>query len=317
MIKIYINSYLIKISIFLTISLLSIENSKAQELFIGSGAEFYLKANTSFTTNNTIVTKDPMGNFSVEAGNNWGSVSEYVNGEVTVKGSGDTKIPVGDNLVYAPVIVTHSTDIVASYVNNSPSNGANGIDVDAVGNVEYWKLTGNAIITLPWNDNSNITDLVDNTGGTLNAVALVGLDNGIWNLVSASQTNIVTGDLLNGDVTSDVNNEVNLDSFTEYTFGIDHQAVLSIKELFVTNGITILSNPVKNYESHIRFQVENDMRNLDVILYDIAGRKIKSYKQINTLGRIGSIPKPNIKTGLYFLKFNFEGKQGTKKIIIE
>jgi len=315
--KNYLKPYFFKISILLCFALISIENGVAQEIYIGSGAEFYLKANTNFTTSNTVITKDPMGKFSVEAGNNWGSVSEYVAGEVTAKGSGDTKIPVGNNGVYAPVVATHSTDVVASYMNSSPSSGANGVNVDAVGIVEYWKLTGNAIITLPWNDNSNITDLVNNNGGSLNAVALVGLDNGVWNLLSATQTNIVSGDLLNGDVTSDVNNEVDLNSFSEFTFGIDRQVVLSVNDLFLTNGIQILSNPIKNYESNIRFQVENDMQNLNVVLYDITGRIIKSYNQINTVGRSGIIPKPNLKSGLYFLKFDFEGKQGVKKIIIE
>ncbi len=317
MMKNYSKSYLFKISIFLMFTFISFEKLSAQELFVGSGAEFYLKANTNFTTSNTVVTKDPMGNFTVEAGNNWGSDSEYVDGEIIAKGSGDTKIPVGNNGVYAPVVATHTSDVVASYINGSPTAGANGVDVDAVTDVEYWKLTGNAIITLPWNDNSNITDLVNNNGGNLNAVAVVGLDNGTWNLVNATQTNTVTGDLLNGDVTSDINDELNLNNFTEFTFGIDHQVVLSINELFLTNGIQILSNPIKNFESTIRFQVENDMQNLNIILYDITGRNLGSYNQINTFGRIGSIPKPDLKSGLYFIKFDFEGKQGVKKIIIE
>ncbi len=250
-----------------------------------------------------------------------GSAAEYVNGEVNVKGSGDTKIPIGNNGVYAPVIASHTGDMIASYVNSPPSSGANGVDVDAVLDVEYWKLTGNAIITLPWNDNSNITDLVNNNGGSLNAVAIVGLDSGIWNLVSATQTNTITGDLLNGDVTSDVtsdvNNNVNLDGFSEFTFGIDHQAALSVNELFLTNGIQILSNLIKNYENNIRFQVENEIQGFNVELYDIRGRKIKSYNQINTLNKKGSISKPELNSGLYFLKFDYEGKQGVKKIIIE
>ncbi len=317
MMKNYFKFYVFRTSFLLLFTFLSIQNSSAQELFVGSGSEFYLQKNTNFTTSSTIVTVNSSGKFIVEADNNWGSATEYVNGEVTVKGSGDTKIPIGNNGVYAPVNASHTGDMLASYVNNSPSSGTNGVGVDAVADVEYWKLTGNAIITLPWNDNSNITDLVNNNGGNLNAVSVVGLGSGTWNLVSATQTNTVTGDLLNGDVTSDINNEVNLDGFSEFTFGIDHQVALSINELFLTNGIQILSNPIKIHEGSIRFQVENEMQGLNVILYDITGRKIKSYNQINTFNKKGSILKPNLESGLYFLKFDFEGKQGVKKIIIE
>ena len=56
----------------------------------------------------------------------------------------------------------------------------------------------------------------------------------------------VTGDLQNGDVTSDANNEVNLNGFTQFTFGIDHQVVLSIKDQTLSNGIKMVSNPVKS-----------------------------------------------------------------------
>lgn len=314
--KKYFKTYVFRISFLLFFAFFSIQSSKAQELFVGAGSEFYLQKNTNFTTSSTVVTVNSSGKFIVEADSDWGSETEYVNGEVTALGSGESKLPIGNNGVFAPVIANHTGNIIASYVNSSPSSGVNGVDVDAVADVEYWKLSGNAIITLPWNDNSNITDLVNNNGGNINAVAIVGLDSGTWNLVSATQTNTITGDLLNGNVTSDINNEVNLDSYSEFTFGIDHQAALSINELFLTNGIQIISNPIKNYESSIRFIVESDMQGLNVVLYDITGRKLKSY-QINTFNKKGSILKPSLKSGLYFLKFDYEGKQGVKKIIIE
>jgi Secretion system C-terminal sorting domain len=313
----YTKSYFFKISILITVALLSIENGKTQELYLGSSAEFYLKANTNFTTSNTVVTKDIMGKFSVEAGNTWGSVSEYVDGEVTAIGSGDTKIPVGNNGVYAPVIATHSTDVIASYINSSPTSGTNGVDVDAVANVEYWELTGNAIVTLPWNNNSDITNLVNNNGGVLSSVAIVGYNSGIWNLVSATQTNTVTGDLLNGDVTSDINNEVVLNNFSQFTFGIDRQAVLSTDDLFLLTGINLLSNPVSENENTIRFKASNDLIDLKVTLYDYMGRKIRYYDNIKTTNGIGYLQKPNLQSGIYLLRFEFEGKQGVKKIILE
>ena len=314
--KYYIKAYRFRITMLL-FTLFFLQNVKAQELYVGSGATFFLKSNTTFTTSNTLVTLDPAGKFSVEAGNDWGSETEYVNGEVEAKGQGETKLPTGNNGVYAPVIVDHSTNVKAAYVNNAPSSGANGVDVNAVSDIAYWKLSGNAVVTLPWNESSNMTDFVNNNGGNLNAISIVGLDNGMWNLVSATQTNVVKGDLLKGQVKSDPNNEVNLDAYSEFTFGIDHQEALSINNLFLTNDIQIVSNPIKSYESSIRFTADNDMRDLQLELFDMTGTKIKTYYPVNTYNRNGSIEKPNLRAGLYFLKFYHEGKQGVKKLIIE
>lgn len=302
---------------FLVLFLFTVHFGFTQELYVGSNSEFHLKKDMDFTTSNTLVTVEGSGIFSLEAENDWGSDQEYVNGKVTVYGNGETKLPIGNNGVYAMVKAIHTGKIVAEYFNTSPLNGTNGINVDAVADVEYWELSGNAVITLPWNSNSDMTSLVNNNGGVLNSVAIVGYESGIWNLVSNSQTNVVTGDLLNGDVGSDINNEVDLNNFSQFTFGIDHQAVLSINDLFLSTGIDLLSNPIKTYESTIRFKASNGLIDLKASLYDITGRELKYYDDINISNGIGSLEKPNLKSGLYFLKFDHQGKQGVKKIIIE
>lgn len=307
----------IKVITLLVLTFFTSQITLSQELYVGAGSEFYLKNNTDFTTSNTVVTVVSSGKFSVEADNDWGSEQEYVDGEVTVYGSGETKLPIGNNSIYAPVFANHTGNIVASYLNSSPTSGTNGINVDAVSNVEYWKLTGNAIITLPWNSASDITTLVNDNGGNLSSVAIVGLETGVWNLVSATQTNVVTGDLTNGDVTSDNANEVVLNDFSQFTFGIDHQVVLAIDDLFLSNGINLISNPIKINAESIRFTSANDLSGLEVTLFDIMGRKIHSYKNISTHNRIGTLEKPNLKSGIYLLKFDHDGKQGVKKIIIE
>ena len=304
-------------TIFILLFLFTFQFGFSQELYVGSNSEFYLKKDTDFTTSSTIVTVDPDGIFSVEVGNSWGSELEYVNGKVTSVGVGSTKLPIGKDGVYAPVNAEHTGKIVVEYFNDPAMNGTNGTDVDAVANVEYWELNGNAVITLPWNDGSDITSLVNNNGGSLNSVAIVGYDNGVWNLISATQTNTVTGDLLNGDVTSDINNEVNLNNFSQFTFGIDHQIVLSTNDLFLSTGISLLSNPVKATESSIRFKASNELLDLKATLYDMTGRQIRAYNNIKIFNGQGDLQKPNLQSGLYFLKFDYEGKQGVKKIIIE
>ena len=317
MVKKYFKPYFFRINVLLFFALLSFQKGESQELYIGSGGQFFLKSNTDFTTSSTLVSVVNNGEFILEAGSDWGSDTEYVEGSVSVTGSGDTKLPTGDNGVYAPVFAEHTGNIAASYVNSAPTSGSNGSNVDAVANVEYWELTGNAVITLPWNSSSNISDLVNNNGGKLSSVAIVGYDNGTWDLISSTETNTVTGDLQDGDVTSDANNEVNLNGFTQFTFGIDHQVVLSIKDQTLSNGIKMVSNPVKSTDEQIQFITKNEMKDLQITLYDINGRQIKVYDNLKTSGNIGAINKPNLKSGIYLMKFVHEGKQGVKKIIIE
>lgn len=303
----------------LVAGLLWIQIGQAQSLYVGSGAEFYVSNNMVFTTSSSVVEVDPAGVFSLESGNTWGSEQEFVAGKVNVYGAGVTKLPTGVNGTYAPVIADHSGNVTARYFNAPPAVGTNGAEVDAVGNVEYWEMSGAAIITLPWNDNSDITSLVNDNGGVLNAVAIVGYDSGsgIWNLISGTQTNVVSGDLLNGNVSSDPLNEVDLSVFDQLTFGIDAQIVLSTDDLFLSAGIELISNPVRSAESDIRFRFSGEGSDLRATLFDVNGRLLQSYNNIQMNGDIGNLPAQRIKSGLYFLKFEYQGKQGVKTIIIE
>ncbi len=289
----------------------------AQELYVGANAEFHLSNGLAFTTSNTIVQVEDTGVFSIDAGSNWGSNQEFIDGQIKAYGSGITLFPTGDKTVYAPVTMNHSTDASAQYVNEAPSAGSNGMDVDDIAKVEYWNLQGTGIVTLPWNENSDITNLVNNNGGALSAMSIVGLNSGVWDLVSASHTYTVTGDLLNGDVTSDLNIEVVLDGYSEYTFGIDHQTVLAVDDLFLNTGISIVSNPIKSYESDIKFLASGELLDLKVSIFDVNGRLVKSFDRFNVSLGQGSLSKSNLRSGLYFVKFEHEGKQGVKKLLIE
>ena len=291
---------------FLLTCLLLSQTGMSQSLFVGSNAEFYLPANVTFTTSNTVVDIDDAGTFSVEAGSNWGSSQEYVNGSVTAYGTGETLLPTGDNGVYAPVNMEHTGIATAKYVNSPPSLGSNGTNVDAIADVEYWELTGTAVVNLPWNENSEITSLVNDNGGSLNSVAIVGFNAGVWDLISASQTNTVSGDLLNGDVTSDATVAVNLNGFSQFTFGIDHQIVLAADDLFLTQGISLVSNPVKAGEMNIQITTSEVMTDLKASIYDINGRLMKTFDTVDVSMGIGNLSKSNLKSGLYFIKFEHD-----------
>ena len=294
---------------------LSIQLTLAQELYVGANTEFYLKKDLDFTTSNSVVSVDALGKFSVEAGSMWGSTTEFVDGDVFGYGSDLTKLPTGNNGIYAPVIATHTGDIFAKYLNAVPNSGTNGANVNAVSDIEYWELTGNAIITLPWNPSSDITNLVNSNGGVPNSVAIVGYNSGEWNLISATLTNTVAGDLLNGTVTSDASTEVVLNDFGQFTFGIDNQTVLGTDDLFAITGINIISNPIQPLDN-IKFSSQIT-ENMDVTLYDMTGKTVRHYKKITMLNGIGTLQSSNLKSGVYVLKFQHDGKQAIKKIIIE
>lgn len=288
----------------------------AQELYVGDGAEFFVGKNMEFTTSNTIVTLGSTGIFSLENGSEWGSPQEYVAGKVVVYGNGETKIPIGDNNIYTPISIDHSTDVSAQYFNQPPSSGTAGADVDATSTEEYWQITGHGVVTLPWNLHSDITLLVNNNGGKLDALAIVGLEGSVWNLVSDPITNTVTGDLSQGTVTSDPNTEIDLDNFSQITFGIDHQALLAVDDLFVTNNIIIMPNPISKDSEYIEFTADN-ISGLEITMFDVLGRTIHRYNDVAVASGIGTISKPNVIGGLYFLKFSYHGKSGVRKILIE
>ena len=287
-----------------------------QSIHLGNGGSMYLGNQLDFSSGQSPITLEAGAVFSLEAGNSWGSSTEYVDGEIEVIGTGTSLIPIGDGGVYAPVNAVHSTDITASYTNAQPLTGGLGAGVDAVADKEFWELEGTAVITLPWNENSGIEDLVNANGGVLNSVTIVGYQGGNWNLTGDPQSQTVTGDVNNGTVTSDTTDEVVLNDFDQFTFGIDHEAALSIDDLFLTTGISLLANPVLSGNSSIEFITSNDLIGLKVSVYDINGRMVRHYDDLDVYQGRGSIPKTNLR-GLFFMKFEHEGKQGVKKIIIE
>lgn len=309
-------SFLCKGLLVLTIFVLGSATS-AQTLYIGANSEFYLDDGLEFTTSNTLVEVEDAGLFSVSSGNSWGSAQEYVNGTVKVIGTGQSVLPVGDNGIYAPVNLDHTGDATARYYNSSPTAGSNGVNVDDVAEVEYWELTGTAVVTLPYNSNSEIGSLVSDNGGVLNAVSLVGLNGGVWDLISATNTSVVNGDVDNGTVSSDLSVASDLSTFSQFTFGIDHQIVLGLNDLFLQNGISLLANPVPTDDPNITFQAASEMDGLNVSIYDINGRVVRQYDAVDLNFGQGSLGKSNLKSGLYFIRFEHEGKQGVKKILIE
>lgn len=294
-----------------------ISGLEAQAIFVGDDSLFYLGNGSEFTTSDNTVEVADNGDFFIEAGNAWGDEQEFVNGSLTALGSGMTKLPIGNNGVYAPVNADHSGDMTAEYFNEPPAAGSNGQGVDAVGVVEYWELSGNAIITLPWNADSGIEQLVNDNGGVFNSISIVGLNSGVWDLVSGTQTFILEGDVNEGDVTSDPNQSVDLNGFTQFTFGIDTETVLALEDEIFSSGFSLLSNPVRLGETEIKFSSKQEFNKLEINVFDLNGRLVRTYNNVETYNGSGQVSKGGLKSGLYFVKFEENGKTGVKKMLVE
>ncbi len=288
----------------------------AQQLHIADGGSFYVKNNTVFTTSNTIVTVEDLGSFQLDSGNSWGSSQEFVDGVVTALGTGVTKLPIGDNGNYAPVVANHSTPITASYKQSAPNGGSLGGDVLAVTDKEYWELNGTATITLGWNPSSDIANFVNDNGASVNGLTIVGYQSGTWDLLTAPQTSVVSGDEDNGTVSTGPTSEVNLSGYSQITIGLDRQAVLSVDGLFADRGIQLISNPVTSGDD-IRFTSSLELKDLNVTLYDIMGRTIRNYQDVKLSNHVGVLTRNGLNSGVYFLQFESEGRKGVKKVIIE
>ena len=102
------NPFIFRYLLLSLLFLFCIPSAMSQQLYVGADGLFYLAAEVSFTTSNSVVEVNDDGDFVVEAGSDWGSPSEYVNGKVTALGAGTSILPVGDNGVYAPVSLDHT-----------------------------------------------------------------------------------------------------------------------------------------------------------------------------------------------------------------
>ena len=68
MVKKHFKPYFFRINVLLLFTLLSFQKSESQELYIGSGGQFFLKSNIDFTTSSSLVSVVNNGEFILEAG---------------------------------------------------------------------------------------------------------------------------------------------------------------------------------------------------------------------------------------------------------
>ena len=273
----------------------------AQELYVGDEGSFYLStsASSNFATSNTPISHHENGVFAVEAGSNWTTATEYVNGELTVVGAGTTIANIGGGDQSTVTITTLVEDIAkCKYTIGMPPAGS----MDNLGNYvlsddEYWTVTnmGPSIDLL-------VSDLTEKSGATYGGVesqgeqtVIVRLDGTDWKFYSESTG---TG---------------------QFALAVDVTVLGVGDENYLIDSVSVYPNPVKANVTSIYFSLPKDVQQLDVILYDVTGKVVRQYKNKLVKTGVNNISKPSVAKGLYFLKFSINNgeQQVTKKIVIE
>ena len=152
--------------------------------------------------------------------------SRFVDGYASLTGLLDFTFPVGDDFRLRPIKIDGQSafnPVKAAYFfedPNTPTYFSTSFDTNSFGTLlfgvsqfEFWDLDGDSAtrVTLTWDDNSNIPTLVDD----LNDLRVVGWDDNLKQWVNLGNT-AVSGDLNNGEITSDI---FVPDNYSVLTFG--------------------------------------------------------------------------------------------------
>ena len=152
--------------------------------------------------------------------------SRFVDGYASLTGLLDFTFPVGDDFRLRPIKIDGQSafnPVKAAYFfedPNTPTYFSTSFDTNSFGALlfgvsqfEFWDLDGDSAtrVTLTWDDNSNIPTLVDD----LNDLRVVGWDDNLKQWVNLGNT-AVSGDLNNGEITSDI---FVPDNYSALTFG--------------------------------------------------------------------------------------------------
>lgn len=164
-------------------------------------------------------------NFS--EGSTWSGASDaqFVDGFVRVLHSDAFTFPIGTNGKYRPISISGGAYTSAAYYEGLPpgitidKNGkgirshktlnsevAKNATIMNVSDQEYWEVDGESPVklSLTWNVNSNIQNF---TEGDLNSLSIIGLKDGVWEVVSSNvDKRVIDGSRFDRTFTKDESN---------------------------------------------------------------------------------------------------------------
>lgn len=239
---------------------------------IGGGGQLYSAYPAILLGTSTTERTDPHGLLALSnaAFYNAGPTA-FIDGYVHVASASTVIFPLGYGNVYAPLTISSlsGTGFDAAYTAQPYSDlSVEATSLEAVSGIEFWDViaTGTGVVSLSWQALSNISALTDD----LSKLTVAGWNGTHWvglpgNFVAGS--NDETGTITTTD-------PVDFSQYSVFTFGKIYEEPV--------NGVEMPQQPkVSMLLKNGQFALTADRPVKEVTIYDLTGKKIAGYKDIN------------------------------------
>lgn len=249
---------------------------------------------------------------------------QFINGFVKVFHSNKFTFPIGDGDKYRPVSTSGSDGMAAAYFDENPENVAdiNSQSVSKLLESGYWNIESDVAsqITLTWDLSDNLQSLALNNQ---NSVSIMGLQNGVWEVVPSTidersldflkfggKVSSVESDLIKGSITTD--ESVVASNYEFFTIGI-------LQPDLVDNGSEVNFHMFPNpslVSSQVRIEYQLGESESGVLRVFNSNNQLVS--KMNLTQKIGTVELPEIRTiGSYFVSVtDNKGNMEYKKLIL-
>ena len=262
----------------------------AQDLYVGENGQFFMSAAASptFTTSGTVVTHHLAGEFVVEAGSTWTESTEYVDGLISVVGSGSTVVNIGDTSQSTVAIATLSGDyIICDYTNSGPTVGTKDASIAtySISDAEFWTITkqsGTSADVSVSGLTNTATTYEGQPAADPNAAILVRRDNALsaWLPYSSNP------------------------GFGEFAYAAETTTMDT--ESYDFSLFSVYPNPLTSTHHQISFSLPYDFTSLSVSFFDVSGKLIYHREGISVSKGVNTIDKPILTQGVYLMQFAFD-----------
>lgn len=299
--------YLMKLffTTMLTISFIGLQAQNGIGFFgntqIHSGGELHVENYEVYNQGETKTHRDnPIGVVSVNQSTNGNANPEgFIDGYIRAYQSGDYQFQVGGSAVYAPISINLQKNdaLDVAYNRESYHPEETHQSIDAVSAIEYWDVLGenSGKLTLFWKAESELNDLLDD----ISDLTIAGWNGSEWEIIASTTVNAST--LESGSIES--NNVENFSVYSAFTFG--KMGNLSTEEFELQHVAITLQ------KGFLYIHSDKEIENVE--LFDVTGRHIRTYNEIDTLRFQADFPYPK---GVYIAKaFLQNGNIFTKKLM--
>jgi hypothetical protein len=160
----------------------------------------------TLTNGNLISTSTNLITLGTSAIINGGHSSSFINGPISITGTGNKTLPVGKGIIFRPVIIENITGtdpIISAEVFNSGSGGIVGSGLSSISSVRYWQIVSvggiftSGTVNLTYGSDDGVNDYVNlrvasspSLMGTYNNAGGTGSANDSGNIISNSVTTL-------------------------------------------------------------------------------------------------------------------------------